>query len=232
ADRRPSWLQPSVSVDAYPVIRSANSHIEDVLRRRIANDAAARRRYSVFETDFGTTKYQIVARLLYSDVMRSHLDAVFGFLVDLEWTRNAYFGAIAQQVARIADADEELQYELLDDHGLRVAGRASPPGQGTAGRRFPVLFFDSAIIALDPPSDLTQRWWTVHVSGAGDPTLSPAPRRARIPLGVVSIAAIVLGVGLLFMVRAVRASAEIALMRSDFVSTVTHELKTPLSTIR
>jgi two-component system phosphate regulon sensor histidine kinase PhoR len=232
ADRRPSWIQPSANVDAYPVVRSSNAHLEQILRNRIARDALARRRYSVFETEIEGTKYQIVARLLYSEVMRSHLDAVFGFLVDLDWTRNAYFGGIAQQVARITDADEELQYELLDDHGSRVAGRAPPPGQETAGRRFPVLFFDSAIIALDPPSDLTQRFWTVHVSGAGDPTLALAARGARSTLIVVSGAAIVLGVGLLFMVRAVRASAEIALMRSDFVSTVTHELKTPLSTIR
>ena len=38
--------------------------------------------------------------------------------------------------------------------------------------------------------------------------------------------------GLILAVRAARASARLAEMRSDFVSTVTHDLKTPIATIR
>src|SRR5262245_29055613 len=107
ADRRPSWIQPIANVDAYPVLRSSNAYIEQILRNRIARHALARRRYSVFETDINGTKYQIIARLLYSEVMRSHLDAVFGFPVDPGWTPNAHFAAIAHQVARLPHAPDQ-----------------------------------------------------------------------------------------------------------------------------
>jgi signal transduction histidine kinase len=46
------------------------------------------------------------------------------------------------------------------------------------------------------------------------------------------LAAVSLLVGLVLTVRASRASAQLAAMRSEFVSTVTHELKTPIAGIR
>ena len=48
----------------------------------------------------------------------------------------------------------------------------------------------------------------------------------------ISLAAVVTAIGLFVTARAVRAAAVLAAMQSDFVSTVTHELKTPLASIR
>jgi signal transduction histidine kinase len=46
------------------------------------------------------------------------------------------------------------------------------------------------------------------------------------------VAAIVSAISLLFTVRAAQVSANLAVMKSDFVSAVTHELKTPVALIR
>jgi two-component system phosphate regulon sensor histidine kinase PhoR len=88
------------------------------------------------------------------------------------------------------------------------------------------------ISALDPPEGLRKRQWSVEVNATADPTLAVAARDARKMLVVVAAAALTLGFGLVITVRAARASAEVTLMRSDFVSTVTHELKTPVSVVR
>jgi signal transduction histidine kinase len=48
----------------------------------------------------------------------------------------------------------------------------------------------------------------------------------------VAAAVLAFGIGLLFIVRGTRASAELATMRSEFVSAATHGLKTPLAVIQ
>jgi signal transduction histidine kinase len=72
----------------------------------------------------------------------------------------------------------------------------------------------------------------VNVSAAGEPTLTIAARGASRTLIVVGAGALALGLGLFITVRAGRSAANTAAMRSDFVSTVTHGLKTPVSVIR
>jgi signal transduction histidine kinase len=94
------------------------------------------------------------------------------------------------------------------------------------------LFFDPRLLAVDPPADLKQRSWTVAASAAGDPTFVLAARGARRSLLVVGAGVVLLALSLLATVRAARSSAALTAVRADFVATVTHELKTPLSTIR
>jgi signal transduction histidine kinase len=122
---------------------------------------------------------------------------------------------------------------VIDDRGRRVAGTLDPGSRQTvATRDFPVLFFDSTLVAVNPPVDLTQRSWTVATSVAGEPTLVLAARGARRSLLVVGAGVALLALSLIATARAARASAAVATVRADFVATVTHELKTPLATIR
>jgi signal transduction histidine kinase len=232
-DRMPPWLNPDHRADVYPVEIRRDPPPMAAVRTRIESDVAAQRRYSVFDATIHGIPYQIVALLTYEDITRERLDRVFGIAVNLEWARKYYFNDILQQVSQIAGSASATSFAVLDEHGRNVAGTLATGALETAAMRtFPVLFFDPKLVAVNPPGDLNQRAWTVAASAAGDPTFVLAARGARRSLVVVGAGVVLLGLSLFATVRAARASAALTAVRADFVATVTHELKTPLATIR
>ena len=232
-DRLPAWIDSSDRADVYPVEVRRDPPELASLRRRVESDIADRRRYSVFDISIGGIEYQVVALLAYDGMTREHLDRVFGVAINLEWAREHYFNGILQQVVQIAGTGSATSFAVIDERGRRVAGTLDVGSHETvATREFPVIFFDPAIVAVDPPVDLAQHSWSIATSAAGDPTFVLAARGAQRSLVVVGAGVVLLALSLLATARAARVSAAIATVRADFVATVTHELKTPLATIR
>jgi two-component system phosphate regulon sensor histidine kinase PhoR len=232
-DRLPAWISAQEHADTYPVEVRRDPPEIAALRRRIEADIAERRRYSVFDTSIEGARYQVVVLLTYQGITRERLDRAFGAAINLEWVRDHYFNDILKQVAQIAGSAGATSFAIIDEGGRRVAGTLEPESlENVARRAFPVLFFDPTVLAVSPPRDLAQRSWTVATSAAGDPTFVLAARGARRSLVVVGAGVALLALSLIATARAARASAAVATVRADFVATVTHELKTPLSTIR
>ena len=230
SERLPTWLAATHIGSPYPVQVLKNDAIGQRLRTRIDQDVALHRTHAIFEIDLDGHRYQVIARPTYSSERAA---GGFAVLVNLEWAEANYFAAITAQVARIAGAGEGMISTILDDHGQPLLGLpatgSEPPVQE---RTFPVAFFDPMLAALNPPTDLRPRNWTIHISAAADPTLALAARGARRTLIVIAAAALALALGLFVTTRAAQAVANVSEMRSDFVSTVTHELKTPVQVIR
>jgi two-component system phosphate regulon sensor histidine kinase PhoR len=113
-----------------------------------------------------------------------------------------------------------------------VAGPGSRNQSTARQQSFSMAFFDPLIVAIDPPADLHVKSWTAVANPVHDPTLAAAESGARRTLAVGAVMALALTIGLWLSLEAGRANETLADMRADFVSAVTHELKTPIANMR
>ena len=179
----------------------------------------------------GGQPYQIVARLVYTDALQERLHSVIGFTVNLAWVRQSYFSDILSQVAPIATRGNSLDIAVLDDSGRSESGDATAATpRSSANSR---CCFSTRRSAWSR-SDRIRPSGRGRFARASQPTLRSigAAQGADEALLAAGAAALTLALGLILAIRAVRAGVALTAMRSDFVSSVTHELKTPLANIR
>lgn len=228
ADRRPDWMAGTAEPGGFPVSPAYDADLETVLRSRVGRDARQGRAFSTFETLLRGTDYQVVARLHYRDGYREQLDGVVGFTVNLAWVRRHYFPVVAAQVAGIVGG---VPFVVVDERQRPVTGTLSEPvGASPLRRSFPVMFFDPLVAGLDVRADLPRQSWAVVIDPERELRTSAAG--AVLTFAITAVSAAMLIVGVILTARAARANARLADLRADFVSTVTHDLKTPIATIR
>ncbi len=233
ADRPPEWAATTAEQGRSPVRVLTDPRVAALLATYIGTDAQRGQPYSVFELEIDAVRYQAVIRLSYHDRLRQSLASAYGFLVNLPWVRQHYFPELTRQVADIG-SNTGLSFGIVDTRGEMVTGQPESADTVLVGRQtFSFAFFDPLLVANnlgDQRIDL--QTWTVLVSGAADPTLGAAIRGADVILGLAAVAAVMLAFGLMMTARAMRTGGELAEMRAEFMSSITHELKTPIASIR
>jgi signal transduction histidine kinase len=237
ADRPPSWRKAEQAVTEFPTTLLRDPAELKPMMELLRRQASIRARFILFETDIGGKPYQVVARPVYVPASRTILRGIVGFTVNLNWVRTHYFSELAAQMSRVIVAGRSMVLEVLDDRGAIItSNRETITVQNdhstTRERKFPLMFFDPVLLASAPAETLPARYWTARAQPAPDESILAAASGARRTFLLISIAATAAVIALLLMARAARSAAILATMKSEFVSAVTHELKTPLSSIR
>ncbi len=118
---------------------------------------------------------------------------------------------------REAGPDQANRLALSDPQGRTVFGTLPAPSDRVAVRTAAV----------------TKLPWTIHVSSAGlAADASGIPARRRLLLAGLSVLAVLLVVSSYLIVRAMTRELAVARLQSDFVASVSHEFRSPLTSIR
>ena len=232
SDRPPAWLEDRTSEQTFPVTAGHNAAIGRQILDKAREDVESSQQFSVFDLSLADQKsYQVVAFITYEDVFREKPKTIVGFMVDLDWIRRQYVPNVVAQVSRTANLKRDVAFTILDAREERVAGVQLDPGSPMSRRSFPLLFIAPNVIA--PRSIPTSAHpWTAVAIATESSALRAAEAASRQALGVSIAAALTLIIALAVTLRAVRARTQLVEMRSDFISAVTHELKTPIAGIR
>jgi two-component system phosphate regulon sensor histidine kinase PhoR len=234
ADRPPPWETQPSSDDPFPVVLLRDPPALAGLVAAVRKHATAASPFIMLEQPIDGTPYQVVAHALFASGPSHTLLGFMAFTVNEQWLHAQYFDPLVEQVAKIGGGRGGLSITVSDDEG-RVVTKAAPvehEGAGDLHTRFPLLFIDPALVRSISSRPTRVREWTVHVRSLPDQALLATLQGARRMFVLISIAAGASLLALVLMVRADRASAALASMKSDFVAAVTHELKTPLASIR
>jgi signal transduction histidine kinase len=234
SDRQPPWDHSVHSGDPFPVLLQ-----QDVQSLQPVVDAAhaipaVTVPFASFEAAIEGVPYQIVAHLFFDQAPPYALTRMIALTINLDWVRHDYFKPLLTQISSIGAVDQSLVLSVTDEQGRLVATTDSTSGATLDGfqRPFPFVFVEPAALNGVGASRVLVREFAVHVQRAPSVTAQAALSGAFRILVLLGLTATATIVALLMTIRAVRASVRLASMKSDFVSAVTHELKTPLATVR
>jgi signal transduction histidine kinase len=230
-DRHAPWDHEVRPEEPYPVVTLRDPEAVRAIVTTARRLGAHGTTFVTFESDVGGVRYQCVVHLLYSGES-GEIFGLTGFTVNLDWAAREYVPRVVAEVQRIGGRATDTSVEV-SDHRAQIVTRLGPPLTGPVhARTFPLSFVDRALWSALPAPRPEPRIWTVRVSAANDPAYIAAARGQDLALALVTITAIVLAAGLIATTRAVRADAVSAARRANFVSTIAHEMKTPLAVIR
>ena len=207
-----------------------------MLVQRFKELAPQKRAISVFEAPIDGRRTYFQAQLRWATAARETLTSFVGFRIDAERFRRDVFPAFVTD--KLASVQGPTGFPALTVTVLDGDNRVIFPADGKAPaafvdeRTFPLAFFDPELQRFIAPEGHKQEIWRVR-TGYGSQTI-PAiiAARSRPQRAMMAMLAGVMAIGVFFVTRAAAREVRVAEMKSSFVSSVSHDLKTPLALIQ
>ena len=167
---------------------------------------------------------------------RDRMSSFIGFSVDSERMRAEYFPTLLR--SKLAGIQQPtgfppLVVTLLDEAGRVVLDSGpEPTRQFIDERQFPLVFFDRELLQYAAPLETHREVWKLRVGYGNQPVEAIVASSTSPQKALLATLALALGFGVFFVARAAAREVRLAELKSNFVSSVSHDLKTPLALIQ
>ncbi len=207
-----------------------------VMVRQFRALAPEKRAISVFEMPLNGRRTYFLAQLRFTFPSRDRMTSFVALRVDAERLRREYIPQlVASKLASIEGPTgfPPLDVTVLDGDNRVVYPAGVPAPKGFVDERtFPLVFYEPDLTLFAAPENGKIEIWRVR-TGFGDQSIPGiVTARERPQRAMMAILAIVMAIGVFLVARALAREVRLAELKSNFVSSVSHDLKTPLALIQ
>jgi signal transduction histidine kinase len=197
--------------------------------------APEQRAIAVFDGLIGSRRTHFQAQLRFT-FTRDRLTSFVALAVDAERLRTDFIPKlVASKFAKVEGPTgfPSLTVTMLDGTNRVIyPPGGSPPARYVDERKFPLVFFDPDLVTFAAPEKGHPETWKVR-TGYDNLTIPEIiAARERPQYAMMAMLAGVMALGVFFVARAAAREVRLAELKSNFVSSVSHDLKTPLALIQ
>jgi signal transduction histidine kinase len=208
------------------------------LLARLHELVTTRRAIVAFTETINGRPHYVQAQLRFEGPARERMTSVLAFAVDAERLRTAHIPAVLRDwLASVQQPSgfPHLETEVLDEEGQRIF--ASHPERSehitpVDERSFAIIFFDKELLEFAAPYEQHREIWGLRTSYGPRPIPEIVSASTRPQLALMTVLAIAMALGVFLVAGAAAREVRVAELKSNFVASVSHDLKTPLALIQ